>query len=272
MPSSKETAQTNRRFDGFRNTLSLWNGDLEGLQGYEFNNRVTCQYPEIDSTKHIRLGKLVERFVVFLLKQDTSIEVLASNIQIFRNQITIGELDCLIRQDEVDIHLEIVYKFYLYDPTIDNELDRWIGPNRKDSLILKINKLKEKQLPLLHFPEVTKDLNRLHILAKDCKQKVCFRAQLFIPLGVSKISVPYLNTDCICGFYIRYRDIITFESNTFFIPSKLDWLIDPHLDAQWISADIFQNEISVLLEKLKSPLCWMKSPKGNLQKFFVVWW
>jgi len=54
------------------------------------------------------------------------------------------------------IHLEIIYKFYLYDPSIGlTQLDHWIGPNRRDSLVKKLTKLKQKQLPLLYHPLIT---------------------------------------------------------------------------------------------------------------------
>jgi len=62
----------------------------------------------------------------------------------------VGELDCLILRDKKPIHLEVIYKFYLYDASVgDTEIAHFIGPNRKDSLIEKLTKLQEKQLPIL---------------------------------------------------------------------------------------------------------------------------
>ena len=34
------------------------------------------------------------------------------------------------------IHIEMQYKFYLYDESFENEIDRYIGPNRNDTLVL----------------------------------------------------------------------------------------------------------------------------------------
>ena len=151
MLSSIETLPINRRFDGFRNTPLLWKGLMKGLTMYTTEELPIINYPEINPTSHIRLGKLIEHFVLFELEQDESIQLLKSNVQIFRDQITIGELDCLMKQLAVNIHLEIVYKFYLYDPSISTELNRWVGPNKNDSLVLKLEKLKEKQLPMPMF-------------------------------------------------------------------------------------------------------------------------
>ena len=272
MLSSTQTAQMNRRFDGFRNTPFLWKEVLEGLKMYTPGELSIIDYPKIDSRPHIRLGKLIEQFVLFELEQDVSVELLESNLQVFRDQITIGELDCLIRQSELNIHLEIVYKFYLYDPSIPAELDRWVGPNRNDSLVLKLNKLKEKQLPLLYHPETAKLLNGLNLKSAEFIQRLCFKAQLFVPFNLQESSFPFVNNDCIQGFYIRQEDLTLFTDHTYYIPSKLDWLVEPHRDVAWVSLQTFQNAISELLTSRRSPLCWMKSREGQIQKFFVVWW
>lgn len=272
MSSSIETPPINRQFDGFRNTPFLWEGLLEGLMMYESDQHSIINYPKIDPTPHIRLGKLIEQFVLFELEQDESIQLLKSNVQIFLDQITIGELDCLMKQLEAYIHLEIVYKFYLYDPSISTELNRWVGPNKNDSLVLKLNKLKEKQLPLLHHPDTAKLLNELNIKSSEFKQRVYFKTQLFIPFDSLGKSYQYINKECVKGFYIRHRDLTLFINHTYYIPSKLDWLVEPHSDVSWISTETFQSTITELLAAHKSPLCWMKSTEGKIQKFFVVWW
>lgn len=272
MSSSIETPQITRRFDGFRNTPFLWEELLEGLKMYRAEEFSIIDYPEINPTSHIRLGKLIEQFVLFELEQQKSTQLLKSNVQIFRNRITIGELDSLIKRLGVNIHLEIVYKFYLYDPSVSTELDRWVGPNRNDSLVLKLNKLKEKQLPLLYHSETTKLLNELNIKSTEFKQEVYFKAQLFVPFNSLESSFQFVNNDCVKGFYLRLRDLTHFTNHTYYIPSKLDWLVEPHSDVAWISTQTFQSTISELLASDKSPLCWMNSCEGKVQKFFVVWW
>ena len=52
------------------------------------------------------------------------------------------------------IHLEVSYKFYLYDENLGKlESEKWIGPNKRDSLVQKTAKLKSKQLPILFHKE-----------------------------------------------------------------------------------------------------------------------
>lgn len=290
--SPSETLQMNRRFDGFRNTPFLWKEFLEELKMFATSQVSINDYPEIDSTSPLRLGRFIEQFVLYELEQDDTIQILSSNVQIFHGKRTIGELDCLLKQSAGkqtaldqssikqssakpptdNIHLEIVYKFYLYDPSFPNELNRWIGPNRNDSLVLKLKKLKEKQLPLLHHPETAKLLNELEVKSTEFKQRIYFKAQLFVPLSSLESMPKSVNKDCITGFYIRPKDLALFTNHTYYIPTKLDWLVEPHLDVEWIPAQTFQGLVSDQLATQRSPLCWMKSPDGNLQKFFVVWW
>lgn len=270
--SPMEPSQLTRRFEGYRNTSLLWEEKLDGLKMFAPDRPFTGHYPEIPSASRIRLGKLIEQFVLFEIEQDESIELLKSNIQVFRDQITIGELDCLLQQSGVHLHLEIVFKFYLYDPSLPGELNRWIGPNRNDSLIFKLNKLKEKQLPLLHLAETAQLLAELNLTPEEFDQRVNFKAQLFVPFHAQEASYPLVNRECITGFYIRQSDLELFSDHTFYIPSKLDWLVDPHLEVGWVAADKFEQHLSDLLTHHRSPLCWMQSPDGKLQKFFVVWW
>lgn len=272
MLPSVETSTLSRRLNGFHNTPFLWDGLLEGLEMYAWLQNVGVGVPEIDLRTHIRLGKLIELFVLFEFEQNEAIQILKSNVQIFRDQVTLGELDCLIKRGLEYIHLEIVYKFYLYDPAVSQELDRWVGPNKNDSLVLKLRKLKEKQLPLLHRPETALLLDDLELKSSMFKQQVYFKAQLFVPYNLLGKSFPLINKNGVKGFYIRPNDLDLFENHQFYIPSKLDWLVEPHSEVEWLLFSSFKNEISEYCANQKSPLCWMKSDTMELQKFFVVWW
>ncbi|MGB0897190.1 MAG: DUF1853 family protein [Flavobacteriaceae bacterium] len=260
-------------YKGFDNTQLLWlNSPLQDLNQCHLPKRKPNDFSEIPVKKY-RLGHLVEQFVFHDLKQSDAITVLATNCQIKLNKRTIGELDCIILKDNSPIHLEIIYKFYLYDPTIENtELDHWIGPNRADSLIEKITKLKNKQLPLLFRSETQPLLNSLNLNVNDIQQQVLFKAQLFVPLGLYGKSFPVINNACIIGYYINYKQLNSLSSCQFYIPQKLDWLIDPHLHVEWLNYDVAKSHIMELIDRDKSPLCWVKSPNNNLQKVFITWW
>jgi hypothetical protein len=261
-----------KRYEGFLKTPCLWKHDaIFDLHQFE----ITSQSHKIDIAieDKFRLGKYVERFVSFELKQQENITILAENVQIQRDKTTLGELDCLLIKNNKPIHLEIIYKFYLFDESVgETEKDHFIGPNRKDSLIGKLIKLKDKQLPLLHTTTCQNYLNELDLKSENISQQVYFKAQLFVPFANKYMKLTTLNPDCIVGFYINRKELDTFKDCKFYIPAKKDWLVVPHQHVNWIRFEAYKNITKDYFEKQFSPLCWIKSKKGELEKIFLVWW
>jgi len=221
----------------------------------------------------LRLGMFVEQCIFQSLNNDPGIQILAKNIQIIENNLTLGEIDCLLKQGNEIIHLEIAYKFYLFDPNVSpEEINCWIGPNRKDSLIEKINKINHKQFPLLFHTQTNKELHKMNIEMHTIQQKVCFKAQLFVPYSSTKKSYISINEECIEGFYYSRSELDVLKENTFFIPTKLEWTAIPSQHNKWISFESLIDQISPSLFAQKSPMIWYKNKKGIISKCFVVWW
>ena len=130
-----------KRYEGFLETPCLWKTNVvSNLIQFEINSE--SDKIDISIDENLRLGKYVERLVSFELSQQENISILAENVQIQKDKRTLGELDCLLLKNNKPIHLEIIYKFYVYDESVgNNETDHFIGPNRKDSLIEKLTKL-----------------------------------------------------------------------------------------------------------------------------------
>lgn len=271
---SKNKPDISLQYLGFKQTNFLWTQTpLLGLK--QFYTPTTNQETEniCIIEKKYRLGHLVEQFVFHELEQQQDITILAKNVQIRNEQQTIGEIDCILEKATKSIHLEIVYKFYLYDSSVgQTELEHWIGPNRKDSFIEKITKLNNKQLPLLYKPETEAILNKLDLDIESIEQHVYFKAQLFVPYKIYNSTLRVINNLCVCGYYLSYNDFITFSNHSFYIPEKLDWLVTPHKNVIWLDFDSTKKNIQTLHKQKKSPLCWSLSPEGMLQKLFIVWW
>jgi len=261
-----------KRYEGFLNTPFLWKNDgILNLQQFEIISKT--KKINIDLDEKLRLGKYVERLVSFELEQQKEISILAENIQIQDNKITLGELDCLLLKNNKPIHLEVIYKFYLYDYSVgETEIEHFIGPNRKDSLQEKLNKLKSKQLPLLYTPECQTYLKALHLNAKAILQQVYFKAQLFVPYNSQNVKLEKLNRDCIVGFYINQNQLQEFNNCKFYIPNKKDWLLIPHTNVNWMNFKVFETVAKDYCEKQFSSLCWIKYSNGELKKMFLVWW
>ena len=260
---------TQIRFEGFLKTPTLWvSTNIHELKQFSIEQKSIVFNIDIDNKQ--RLGKYVERFVSHQLVNTEGISLIAENIQISKDKITLGELDFLINKNGKPIHLEVIYKFYLCDPSLKG-LDCWIGPNKKDSLVEKLNKLREKQLPLLYSKECEKYLKSISLQSADISQQVYFKAQLFVPLN-TKINHGEVNPTCIVGYYIYRNELSLFKESKFYIPNKKDWLILPHTNVDWLNYDDFVIESKEYLDREFSPMCWIKSKNGELKKFFLVWW
>lgn len=270
------------QFRGFLNTPPLWldrapfgmmQFEIPGIAETYFPNSAN-EIPQLSST--FVLGKRIELFFDHLLAQSAKFEVIAKNLQIFKAKVTVGELDFLIKNLENDsiFHIELVYKFYIYDPSITDKAARWIGPNRKDSLLKKITRLKDYQLPLLQKEETHEMLNSYNLLTYNIEQQVCFKATLFLPKGFEQTQISGINTSCIAGYWIRFSDFSNSEygNNLFHAPAKQDWPIDPATNEEWIGYTDFRIKILELIKKDRSPLVWMQVNNISYERFFVVWW
>lgn len=263
------TKKLQQQYQGFLNTNLLWKNTFYGLQQLDLL-RINTRVYNGNLTENPRLGKRVESFVSCYLEQFESIKIVHENIQIQKENRTIGEIDCVLFQDNTPTHLEVVFKFYLYNNSVGNsEIEHWIGPNRNDSLQQKLEKLSTKQLPLLFREETQKYLD---IDVSKTQQKVFFKAQLFVPYANQNTVFEQLNSDCVTGFYINQQQLEQFNTAKFYIPTKMDWLLEPHKQVDWFSFETFNKTTSELLAQNKSPLCWMKQQNGEISKFFLVWW
>ena len=261
---------TQLRFEGFLKTSTLWESThVYDLSQFKIEQKSIEIDKEIDTKQ--RLGKYVERFVSHQLVNTEGVSLIAENIQISKDRITLGELDCLLYKNGNPIHLEVVYKFYLYDPTKQG-LHCWIGPNKKDRLVEKLEKLQQKQLPLLYSKDCEKYLKSISLHSADISQQVYFKAQLFLPLRNSKSVDLNINTDCIIGFYCTLLELTKFKNAKFYIPSKKDWLIIPHTNIAWMGYEKYLEQSKNYLDRQFSPMCWMKTTTGELKKFFLIWW
>jgi len=259
------------QYQGYAKTSLLWTNDLvEGLKQFPIHNNDSGYHGEINYK--MRLGFRVERFVGSDLRNMKDVEILEENIQVKNKKRTIGELDCLLKYKGQPIHLEIIFKLYLYDESVGNsEIEHWIGGNRRDSLHKKLTKLKEKQLPLLYHPSTQPILAKHNLKAEDFEQRVHFRAQLYVPFK-KEVQFYHLNENCLKGFYIRPQQLERFHTCKFFFPYKRDWLIDPQIATEWLSYLRFKIRIDEIMNHPSYPLCWIKYPNGEMEKFFVVWW
>lgn len=271
------------QLQGFLATPPLWkNKEIYQLKQFNLEKIPVrkkifpAETTSICFSKNYIMGKRMESMFHLLIHHSHRYKVLKNNLQVISNKITVGELDFLLEDNFKDhkIHVEMVYKFYLYDPSLNGELDPWIGPNRKDTLVQKLQKLKEKQLPLLYNPATAKVLENLNLSPSYFRQEVCFKANLFVPKKLLGKTFPCVNNICIAGYWINLLDFTEEEYSKFyyFAPKKPDWPILPQNNEEWVSYQEIKQQILLLFEQKKSPLIWMRKKPDVFERLFIVWW
>jgi len=224
------------------------------------------------------LGKRAERFFDFAIKQSSRYQMKAQNLQVIHEKKTLGEFDFFVEDLEKrsSLHIELVYKFYLFDPSVsqEEELKCWIGPNRKDSFLRKINRLKTHQLPLLFRKESEEILQQQQINSRKLKQKVCFKANLFVPKAFIKTIYELINPNAIVGYWMHLHEFTKeeFGEDSYFSPQKKDWPVHPKHQEKWKEYESILQEINYLFKHQKAAFIWRKKADNSLERFFVVWW
>jgi len=247
--------------------------EVTGYSAFNLAQLELSNESEFELPTNLRLGHLTEKIVAELIKTSSNFKLLHENVQIIEGKQTVGELDFIVVDKKKDriIHLELAYKFYLFDPNISNDpIYNWIGPNRSDSLVEKLVKLKEKQFPLLYHTG-TKD--KLHPLNVDeIEQEICFLISLYVPLK-ERYNFSSAFRNAIKGFYLNLED---FEKSNhtkkhYYLPRKTEWGIDPSTNQIWQNFDEVYVKIKSSLVMKKAPLCWQKTG-DTYQQFFIIWW
>ncbi|CAL66721.1 DUF1853 family protein [Christiangramia forsetii] len=269
------------QFQGFLDTQDIFpknhNTDITTFEFPEVDitNNLIADLEKLDHPRNSVLGKRMESFFEIAIKYSSRYELIDSNIQIIHNKQTLGELDFLIfdKHNSTPLHIELVYKLYVYDQTFPSENQRWIGPNRRDSFSMKLEKLKSKQFPLLYKPETSIYLNKLGLVSEEIKQQLCFKAQLFIPKNNKLDDRGNINPECYSGKWFKFKDFLkmNWQENLFHSPKKKNWSCDPGKNSDWMSQEELLQNIEFLFKENKAPLVWMKT-KSSIHSFFIVWW
>ena len=227
----------------------------------------------------LRLGRQMEELFIEGIRRGKTYRILSHSMQAVKNKQTIGELDCILKRvsDGVYIHLELAIKFYLYDPHLSlNPLENYIGPMRRDTLVEKLDKFKEKQFPLLYHPVIQERLLALDVQPEQIIQQHLLKAQLFLPLAMN-VHAPGFSGVNAAGYYCTFSELLKNEvhdtklkHSMFHIPSKKAWIINPHPAVGWISYSEAVDYVQAKHNENYTPMLWRKEKDGSIQKFFCV--
>ncbi|MEH6823639.1 MAG: DUF1853 family protein [Motiliproteus sp.] len=119
---------------------------------------------------------------------------------------TLGEYDFLFRRrgEAALHHLEVSIKFYLGLPRAQSST-HWVGLNRNDRLVDKVDKMQQRQLRLSHLPAARQQLQALGEQVGPCHGLILGR--LFYPLEKPTTSPPQgALPGHLRGWWLRHSD------------------------------------------------------------------
>lgn len=210
------------------------------------------------------LGIYFESLWGFYLEKHPSFNLIAKNLQVNEQKRTVGEFDFIIqdRKSGAYIHQEIAIKFYLgfkqkNSHTFSDGKHSWLGPQCRDRLDLKMDKLINAQTNLSKTEAGQRTLHSLSI--KQISSQIVIKGYLFYPNDNSAIAPAFCNPTHLRGSWAPLRTFIQQPhiikpANAWSLLPKSDWLSRFQLNykplQKNVSCDFFTNQAD-LIETVK---------------------
>lgn len=198
------------------------------------------------------LGKKFESLLAFWFQYSEHFELVERNIR-FEKSGASGEADFLIREkiDGELIHLETACKYYIGKPH-NGKRNSWIGPNGRDSLQLKIEKLR-KQINV--FRTTAGKTYLLDHQLETPGRAVFLKGYFFHP--IQEIAMPIPPDDAhahySAGWYIHQDELELFEKDPsqWLILSKDRWMCPFHFSEKSVDVLNGKQMISVVRQTIR---------------------
>ena len=199
--------------------------------------------------KNNRLGYYFEALFLSFFYLSPSFEVVIANHQVVAHKTTIGEIDLIVKKDDILLHLELSVKFYLQ--TKESELfEDWVGPNGRDNFLKKRNKLINQQLKMTNYLDLG---NRERL-----KSKALICGQFFQNNGT---RISWQGNKTAIRQYLHRKDLQSFlsinEVDKVYLLRKPNWLSHQVFKDESLSYkvnDTFYEEIDKGLNMKKATL------------------
>ena len=178
---------------------------------------------------HWRVGLYFERLISFWLTHHPTFVLVCQEIQIVDKKRTIGALDLIVETAPGHReHWEIAVKFYLQAAN-DPVLSAWIGPNKRDRLDLKTEKMINHQLPLSNHP-VSKARLEQYGVGRITARRGILKGTLCRPFGRDSADFTSMNANAKTGYWVeamRVRELLRrYPESRWTQRIKPDWLGD----------------------------------------------
>lgn len=181
--------------------LADWTPERQGLLAADLEAWIAAR------PRTYKLGIRSEALLDWGLRRTDRFRVIDAQVQLRQGGQSLGELDFLL-EDRVTgqlEHWELAVKFFLWG--VDGEA-AWIGPDRKDRLALKLERMLHRQLPL-SGNEVFRDWLRTHhpdLGDRPWQRRLLSRGWLFLPPDAPFPEQPLGSEQCGRGWWLPLRE------------------------------------------------------------------
>lgn len=248
----------------------LFESSSQWFQAQDKNPRTITR--QIEAQKDKRLGNYFETLWAIWIEASERFELIERNLQVIEQGRTIGELDFIVfdRELEKTLHWEVAVKFYLgRGDTFRHE--NWLSPAKKDRLDRKLDHLMNHQTRLCRHEVARRALAERGISIDAAA--VILKGCLFYQAGFPELPPKAANAD-----HCRRRWMFLSELENNYDNSVL---VSPLIGSGWMAARNLVDtsdyiSVAMLLEAIKSgkyhlPLLisLIKSPTET-ERLFVV--
>lgn len=219
------------------------------LDGIQFLKDINTQTSSADTPviqpdiAHRKLGYYYENILNSILSNNPYISDIKRNIQAREDKKTVGEFDFLVQnQKGENIHIECAVKFYLCTGD-GTKLSHYEGPNRRDRLDLKWDKLLNKQIRLGETVAGRTAAQSLNMY--PTQTVVLMQGYLFYPFNQTIQTLnTAINANHLRGWWIRNenRENILDSALRYQILEKPFWLTRPAIADKELLTDAQLNE------------------------------
>jgi hypothetical protein len=189
-----------------------------------------------------RLGRYAESLLSFYLQRAPLHRLIAEHVPIRRSvapdlgeaqdHTTLGELDYLLQDSNARfLHWELAIKFFLAEPDKPTlQASDFIGPDRKNSLHLKLEKMFQRQLRQ-SIPERFLAADLTQYSAQLWHRQAYSRGYLFYRLGGPAQQCAALNTAHARGFWLPMTELESLPDAHYLPLPRWRWLANARCTA-----------------------------------------